>query len=203
MRIWLQKHVIEGRMSALDDWYRAHIAAVVSPGTEVSIRTLPRRTYETDVPYQYVSYGAVALRFNHYFAETAVQAERDGYDAWVIAAGQDPGLPAARTLAAIPTLGYGCTVFNYCARNEMRFGIIGFAPGLREPIIDNVRRYRTDHLLVDYHLLPGSKETVTAAIGGRPERFLEEFAAAADEAAAAGAQVLIPAEGLPAEILWH
>lgn len=203
MRIWLQKHVIEGRMSALDEWYRAHVAAVVAPGTEVAIRTLPRRTYDTDVPYQYVSYGAVALRFNHYFAETALQAERDGYDAWVIAAGQDPGLPAARTLATIPTLGYGSVVFNYCARNEIRFGIIGFAQGLREPIIENVRRYRTDHLLADYRLLPGSRESVTSAIAGRPERFAEEFQAAAAGAAEAGAQVLLPAEGLPAEILWH
>ena len=203
MKIWLQKHIIEGRMSALDEWYRDHIAAVVQPGTEVSIRTLPRRTYETDVPYQYVSYGAVALRFNHYFAETAVQAERDGYDAWVIAAGQDPGLPAARTLATIPTLGYGSTVCNYCARHEIRFGLIGFAAGLREPIIENVRRYRTNHLLTGHWLLPGSKESVTSAIAGRPERFVEEYGVLATEAAAAGAQVIIPAEGLPAEILWH
>ena len=203
MKIWLQKHVILGRMPELDAWYQDHISAVVDPGTEVHIRTLPRRAYETPVPYQYVSYGSIALRFNQYFAETAVQAERDGYDAWVIAAGQDPGLPAARSLALIPTLGYGNTVFNYCARNDIRFGIIGFAPGLREPIIDNIHRYRADHLFTSYSLLPGSTEAVTAAIAGRPQQFLDEFDAAAAHAAAEGAQVIIPAEGLPAEILWH
>ena len=203
MRIWLQKHVIEDRLSELDEWYRAHIAAVVHPRTEVAIHTLPRRAYETDVPYQYVSYGAVAVHFNHYFAQTAVQAERDGFDAWVIAAGQDPGLPAARTLTTIPTLGYGSTVFHQCSRDEIRFGIIGFAPGLREPIVDNVRRYRADHLLAGYSVIPGGKEAVVAAITGRPEHFLDDFAAAATEAANGGAQVLIPAEGLPAEILWH
>lgn len=35
MRIWLQKHVIEDRLPELDRWYRAHIADVVDPGTEV------------------------------------------------------------------------------------------------------------------------------------------------------------------------
>ncbi|MCB1264251.1 MAG: hypothetical protein KDB56_06615 [Mycobacterium sp.] len=203
MRIWLQKHVIEDRLPELDRWYRAHIADVVDPGTEVVTHTLPRSTYETDVPYQYVSYGAVALHFNHYFARTAAAAEREGYDAWVIAAGQDPGLPAARCLTAIPTLGYGSTLFHHCAREEIRFGIIGFAAGLREPIVDNVRRYRADHLLTGYSVIPGGKDAVVAAIAGDPESFLSDFTAAAEDAADAGAQVIIPAEGLPAEILWH
>lgn len=203
MKIWLQKHVIQGRLPELDDWYDAHVAAVVEPGTEVTIRTLPRRTYDTELPYEYVNFGAVALRFNRYFAETAVQAQRDGYDAWVIAAGQDPGLPEARSLATIPTLGYGSAAFHFCARNEIRFGIIGFHQGLREPIVDNVHRYRTDHLLASYAILPGRERAVTTAIAGNPEQFLDQFASTASEAAASGAQVLVPAEGLPAEILWR
>ena len=203
MRIWLQKHVVEGRMPALDQWYREHIAAVVDPGTEVSIRTLPRHAYQVDIPNQFVSSGALAVRFNHYFAQTALQAERDGYDAWVIAAGQDPGLPAARTLATIPTLGYGSTVFHHCARDEIRFGIIGFEPGLRELIADNVHRYRFGDLLASYSVLPGHSDAVAAAFAGQPGQFLEQFGVEADAAAAAGAQVIIPAEGLPAEILWH
>lgn len=203
MRIWLQKHVIEDRLPELDDWYREHIAAVTDRGTEVVTRTLPRRTYDTDVPYQYVTYGAIAVHFNHYFARTAVQAERDGFDAWVIAAGQDPGLPAARALATIPTLGYGSTVFRHCARDDIRFGIIGFASGLREPIVENVRRYRTDHLMASYSVIPGGRDAVVAAIIGRPEQFLDEYGDAATRAAEAGAQVIVPAEGLPAEVLWH
>lgn len=203
MRIWLQKHVVEDRLPQLDEWYRAHIDAVVDPGTEVVIHTLPRRTYETDVPYQYVTYGAVAVYFNHYFARSAVRAERAGFDAWVIAAGQDPGLPAARTLASIPTLGYGSTAFHHCAREEIRFAIVGFAAGLREPILDNVHRYRTERLLAGYAVIPSGKDAVVDAITGSPQRFLDEFHAAADQLAADGAQVIIPAEGLPAEILWH
>lgn len=160
MKIWLQKHVISRRLPELDEWYDRHISAVVDPGTEVRIRTLPARTYATEVPYDYVPYGSVALRFNYYFAQTAVQAEREGYDAWVIAAGQDPGLPAARTLATIPTLGYGSTAFGYCARHEIRFGIVGFVPGLREPITDNVRRYGTGHLMSGYWVMPDGKQAV-------------------------------------------
>lgn len=203
MRIWLQKHVVEGRLPALDQWYRAHIAGVVDPGTEVVIHTLPRRTYDADIPNEYVSFGVVAVHFNHYLARTAVQAERDGFDAWVIAAGQDPGLPAARTLATIPTLGYGSVTFLHCAREETRFGIIGFEAGLREPIVANIGRYRTDHLLAGYRVIPGGNSAVAAAIAGDPEVFVRDFTAAAARAADEGAQVIIPAEGLLTEILWH
>lgn len=203
MRIWLQKHVVEGRMPALDEWYRTHIAAVVDPGTEVVIHTLPQRTYDADIPHEYVTYGVLAVHLNHYLARTAVQAERDGFDAWVIAAGQDPGLPAARTLATIPTLGYGSVAFLHCAREETRFGVIGFESGLREPIIANIGRYRTDHLLTAYPVIPGGKDAVVAAIAGEPDAFLREFTAAAARAADEGAQVIIPAEGLLTEILWH
>lgn len=203
MRIWLQKHVVEGRMPELDEWYREHVAAVVDPGTEVVTHTLPPEAYETDIPEQRVTFGALAHHFNHYFARSAAQADRDGFDAWVIAAGQDPGLDGARAMATIPTLGYGSVTFNYCLREGIRFGIIGFAEGLREPITANVERYGAGHLLADYAIIPGGPKAMAAAIAGDPQRFLDEVAEAAAEAAAAGAQVIVPAEGLPAEALWH
>lgn len=187
----------------LDEWYLQHIAAVVSPGTEVMIRTLPRRTYESKIPYDYVAYGVIALRFNQYFAESALFAEREGYDAWVIAAGQDPGLNQARAMANIPTLGYGSTAFHLCARNDSRFGIIGFIPALQEPITENIHRYGTSRWFSSYGLIPGGKPAVMAAIEGKADQFLDEAAKAAEHAASLGAQVIIPAEGLPAEVLWH
>ena len=203
MRIWLQKHVVEGRMPELDQWYREHIAAVVDPGTEVVTHTLPPEAYEADIPEQLVTFGVMAVHFNHYFARTAAQADREGYDAWVIAAGQDPGLPAARVLATIPTLGYGSVAFNRCLREGIRFGIVGFADGLREPITANVEAYGAGRLLADYAVIPGGPRTMIAAIAGNPQPFLDQVEAAAVGAAKAGAQVIIPAEGLPAEALWH
>ena len=203
MRIWLQKHVVEGRMPELDEWYREHVAAVVDPGTEVVTHTLPPEAYETDIPEQRVTFGALAHHFNHYFARSAAQADRDGFDAWVIAAGQDPGLDGARAMATIPTLGYGSVTFNYCLREGIRFGIIGFAEGLREPITANVERYGAGHLLADYAIIPGGPKAMAAAIAGDPQQFLDQVEEAATEAAVAGAQMIIPAEGLPAEALWH
>jgi allantoin racemase len=202
IRIWLQKHVVQGRLPILDNWYREHIEAVADPGTEISIRSLPPSAYPSDTPHDYVACGSVAIHFNNYFANTALQAEREGYDAWVIAAGQDPGLPHARCLSTIPALGMGATAFHYCAQKEIRFAIVGFIPGLREPIIENLHRYRTDHLLACYSLLPGGKSSVLSAMKGTPDQLLEEATAAAGQAVAAGAQVIIPAEGLITEALW-
>ena len=203
MKIWLQKHVVEGRLPELDECYRAHIEAVVDPGTEVVTHTLPAAAYDSQVPEQHVTYGALAVHFNHYFARTAFQAEREGYDAWVIGAGQDPGLEAARTLATIPTLGYGSATFHLCMRDGIRFGMVGFAAGLREPIVHNIDRYGARNLLAGYSVIPGGQEAIIDALNGRPGEFLEEFEVAAAGMADAGAQVIVPAEGLPTEILWR
>jgi allantoin racemase len=202
MKIWLQKHVVEGRLPILDGWYREHIAAVVDPGTEVSIGSLPSDAYKTETPEKFVICGAIATEFNHYFARTAVKAELDGYDAWVIASGQDPGLQAARCLSTIPALGLGSTAFNYCAQKEMRFGIVGFIPGLREVIAENLHRYRTHHLLSCHCVIPGGESSISSAMAGKPDQLLEEVDSAAEQAKSAGAQVIIPAEGLITEALW-
>lgn len=71
----------------------------------------------------------------------AYQAERAGFDAYVIGTSQDPGLWEARALASIPVLGYGETAFHFAAMTGRRFAVVGFIPELAEPIAENLRRY--------------------------------------------------------------
>src|SRR3954469_8002832 len=102
MRIWFHKHTVEGRLPLLDQWYREHLRQVSSPGTSIDIKTLPAELYPSDTPFDLVKFGALQIYFNDYFARSAVVAEREGYDAWVIAAGQDPGLRHARAMCSMP-----------------------------------------------------------------------------------------------------
>ncbi|WKU43408.1 aspartate/glutamate racemase family protein [Streptomyces sp. VNUA116] len=203
MRIWFHKHTVEGRIPLLDQWYRDHLDAIAAPGTVIDIHTLPADTYPDNTPFGLVGHHAAQVLFSQHFAHAAVRAERSGYDAWITAAGQDPGLRDARHLAGIPTLGYGESAFFLSAMTGQRFGLLGFMPPLEEPIRHNITRYGLDAHLAAYEVVPGGWDGVHRALDGDCDPFLTVYTEAAERARAAGAEVIIPAEGIPNEILWH
>lgn len=203
MRIWIQKHTVEGRRPSLDAWYRDHLSTIVSPGTELEFHTLPAETYTAALPEGMVRYGAIEIFFSEYFARQAVAAERAGYDAFITLASQDPGLPSARSLVGIPVLGYGETSFHMAAMTGQRFAVVGFIEELEEILRENLARMRLGHLCAGFEYVAGGAEVVQEGLTGRPERFVSAFRDAARRAIDRGAQVIIPGEGLPNEILWH
>lgn len=207
MRIWFQKHVVAGRLPLLDATYSEHLGALAAPGTEVKVATLPEESYPGSLPADWVAYGQVEELFSAYFATQAVVAEREGYDAYIIGTSQDPGIVAARRLVSIPVLGYGETAFTTCAWRRLRFGIVGFIPALQEILEENVAAYGHSRWYVGARYLPGARttveETLAGASAGAAEGFRREFETCAAELVAAGAQVIIPGEGVPNEVLHH
>ncbi|MFE9959290.1 aspartate/glutamate racemase family protein [Micromonospora sp. NPDC005299] len=203
-RIWFQKHTVAGRLPGLDEMYHQHFDAVRSAGTEVVVHTLPEATYPDRIPAGMVRYGAVEALFAPYFAATARRAEKEGYDAYVIGTSQDPGLWEARALASIPVLAYGETAFHFAAMTGRRFAVVGFIPELREPIEENIRRYGLTDKLVGFEYSPElGPEAVVDALNGDPKAFLAAFIETATRAARRGAELIVPGEGLPNEILVH
>jgi allantoin racemase len=202
MRICFQKHTVEGRLPGLDEAYRRHFREVARAGTQVEIWTLPPETYPADVPAGLVRYGAAEALFASYFAFSAAQASSSGFDAFIIGASQDPGLAQARALAGMPVLGYGETAFHVAAMTGRSFGIVGFIPELEEPIRENLAQYGLAPKLRGFQYLDAGPGAVVEALRGSPGTFLEAFTRAADRIVALGAEVIIPGEGLPNEILW-
>lgn len=201
MRIWYQKHAVTGRVPGLDAAYRAHLDRVARPGTTVDVHGLPAATYDVPLPAALVRYGAVEDLFAGWFGVQAVRAERAGYDAYVIGTSQDPGLAAARGLVGIPVLGYGETVMHLAAMLCDRFAFVGFIPALAEPLTANASRYGVGDRLAGCWYTSAGPGEVTAALEGDAGSFVDAFRSAARQAIAAGAQLLVPGEGLPNEIL--
>lgn len=201
MRIWFQKHTVTGRVKGLDDAYAAHVARVARPDTEVAFHGLPAETYEGPLPEGLVRYGGVEDLFAAHFAAQAVRARDEGFDAYVIGTSQDPGLVTARGLVDIPVVGYGETALHVASMVAARFGVVGFIPELAEPIRDNAARYGLAERLVAFAYTATGAAEVHAALEGHAGPFIDAFREAGREAITAGAQVLIPGEGLPNEIL--
>ena len=198
--IWFQKYTVEGRLPLLDRMYRNHVERVTRPETSVRFVSLPAETYDSEIPASLVRYGGAEVMFSWFFTAQARRAEQQGFDAYIIGTSQDPGLREARTLASIPVLGYGETSFFTCAAAGLRFGVVGFIPELEEPIRENLHTYGLTSWLAGFSYIDGSA-AVTAALSGEPSAFLDAFEQAAAKVIQQGAQIIVPGEGLPNEIL--
>ncbi len=200
-RIWFQKHIVAGRLPALDQLYASHLPRVASTGTEIEIGSLPAAAYDADLPAELVRFGGVEGLYATRFIAAAVEAERAGFDAYVIGTSQDPGLREARALVRIPVLGYGETAAHLAAMTGHRFGFVGFIPALEQILRENLARWGLERRVAGFEYVGGGERTVAAALGGDPERFLAEAEDAAGRLAARGAELLIPGEGVPNELL--
>lgn len=201
MRIWFQKHAVPGRLPELDGAYERHLRRVAREDTQVSFFSLPPETYQGALPEGYVRYGCVEGLFASFFALQALRAEQEGYDAYVIGTSQDPGLQEARALADIPVLGYGETAAHVACLLGTRFSFVGFIPELAEPIAANMRRYGLQDRLGPFSYIEGGPQLVEEALQGHPEVFVDAFRQAARRALRGGADIIVPGEGIPNEIL--
>lgn len=202
-RIWFQKHTVPGRVPALDAMYDRHFAAVLPAGIELHVASLPPAAYDRELPEGMVRYGSAEAMFATHFVSQAIEAERAGFDAYVIGTSQDPGLREARSLVSIPVVGYGETAFGVTAMAGQRFGIVGFIPELAEPLRENVERQGLGRWLAGFEYLAGGVATLQAAFAGDHDRFRSDFLAAARLLLDRGAEAIVPGEGLPNEILVH
>ena len=134
----------------------------------------------------------------------AVAAEADGCDAFLIGHFQDSGLYEARSAVEIPVLGLAETSMLHACTLGQRIGLVTIDPifiawhqeqitryGLRERVIGVTAMTR---LAVEDYVRACRDEDALA-------RVREQFRQAAQPLLAAGAELLIPAGGLPALVL--
>lgn len=204
VRIWFQKHTVVGRSPWLDEGYVRHASEILGDTAQVDFHSLPADVYDTRLPADHVRYGQLEVFFSWYFAERAIEAERQGYAAYVIGASQDPGLEFARSLVSIPVVGYGQTAFEFLRAQGLRFGVIGFVPALEEILRERLRRYGCAEQCVGFGYLPDGRRLVEAGMpdDGLPG-LLEVMEESAQRLRAAGAQAIVPGEGIPNELLWR
>jgi allantoin racemase len=134
----------------------------------------------------------------------AIVAEREGCDAFLIGHFQDSGLHEARSAVQIPVLGLGETTMLQACTMGQRIGLVTidpvFIPWHREQIV----RYGLGERVVGVTAMGrlGVEDYVKACADEEAfGRVYEEFERAAQPLIAAGAEVLIPAGGLPALVL--
>jgi Asp/Glu/hydantoin racemase len=134
----------------------------------------------------------------------AVAAEADGCDAFLIGHFQDSGLHEARSAVDIPVLGLGETSMLHACTLGQRIGLVTIDPIFIAWHQEQITRYGLGERVIGVSAMTrlAVEDYVRACQDEEAfARVFEEFQKAAQPLLAGGAEVLIPAGGLPALVL--
>jgi allantoin racemase len=201
VKIWFQKHTVQGRLPILDEMYEKHFQSILRSDDLIHVESLPANTYDKQLPEGLVRFAGAESIFLTHFMKMAAKAERDGFDAYIVGTSQDPGLRECRALVDIPVIGYGECAAIYSLISGFKVGVAGFIPELFEAIEENYIRMGLSKMLVGSSALTGGPDIMVEAFKGNPIRHREAFFASARDLIKQGATVIVPGEGLSNELL--
>jgi Asp/Glu/hydantoin racemase len=186
--------------SSLED----HAAQVCEAGTVVDIKGMPnfytRGITTTDVlgsPYLYhVAFQRII--------DLAVEAERQAYDAFVVGSFSEPFVRELRSTVDIPVVSVGESNFLVaCSLGKLQ-ALIANTPTVARLVQHHVAEHGLNERIQGVYALASSMtEDELQAQWSAPESILAMFDAIAEEAIGAGADVVIPAEGVLSELLYQ
>jgi allantoin racemase len=134
----------------------------------------------------------------------AIEAERDGVDGVLLGHFQDAGLWELRSAVSVPVVGLGESSMLHALTLGYRFGLITIDPNFVEWHEQQVRQYALDARCAGVRGMQTSVDLYMQAFAADSSAIAaieEQFETLGRELVAAGAEVLIPAGGLPALLL--
>jgi allantoin racemase len=193
IRIWHQSFTVLSDLAAYDEALRAHFARVARSDTVIDMHGMREGTYRTNYPGDDIKH--VGFQFLHsiQFMQGALQAERQGYDAYALSTLPEPGLREIRALVSIPVVGYGECAAWAAAVDGRKFGALVFIPELAELYRDNVQRHGLGEHFVGANDVGFRFNDVLAAFES-PGPLIDLFKAAARQLIAKGAEAIVPGE---------
>lgn len=198
MRIWHQSYTDLTRLPGYAGMLAEHARASCGPDTTVDLHGLRPGTYPEGMPpVAMVGYTYATHLADLQVIENIVRAEHEGYDAVAISCFLDPGLEEARSMVDIPVVSSCETSLLISSLVGRSFGFLtldetmaGYLRKLvaRQGFAERVKMVAAMDPPIDEHELD-------RAFAGSPE-FVERFSAQARGLVDAGADVIIPAEGV-------
>ena len=190
-RIWVQGATDEIGHKPYLDALLPHVAACADPAFDVVFHTL--------TPSVTSVHALTEMRFARGVVRAALQAEREGWDAFYMNHFQDVGLMEARAAVGIPVLGLGETTLLHACTLGRRLGLIAIHPAFIAHHAEQVARYglaarvvgiRSMHASIAEHMAafadPGKKAVLRQSFEDQARRLLD-----------AGADVIVPTGGIP------
>lgn len=204
-RIWHQSITDLSRQVNYAATLEKQARSICQPSTVIDLHGVRSDTYPEGVSAGQVSmYPWAHHMIDVQIIENARRAEAEGYDAVAIACFHDPGLHEARSTVDIPVLGMCESALLAATPFGTRFGLIC----LHDPIIPFLRRlvdgygYR-DKVVTIQALDPPVTGLELEAVYEDPSLLHTRVRDLAESCARAGAELLIPAEGILNTLFVH
>jgi Asp/Glu/hydantoin racemase len=201
-RIWHQSvNELDG-LAVYKQALEAHARGVLGDEARVEIHGLPAGSYRGASATAVLGNAYVYQRILTQVMENAIAAEQAGYDAFVIGSFSEPFLREIRSAVDIPVasltesaLLVGCSLGRYVA-------LISNAPAVQWMSRTAVDKHHLGERVLDVVSLdPPLDEPALARAYAEPGPVIANFRAAAETLVARGADVIVPAEGVMAELL--
>jgi allantoin racemase len=194
-RIWYQSFVDPTEQAPYMDRLSERLRRIAAPVTQIDLHGM-------SPPDRYF-HALTEFRCADQTIQAALGAEKQGYDAFVIGHFQEPGLIECRGAVDIPVVSLGeATMLHACSMGR-RIGLVTISPVFVPWHEEQIRRHGLEQRVIG-----------ATAIEADLPRFMRAFEDAAEYAAlradfveqvrpliARGADVLIPAGGLPMLLL--
>jgi allantoin racemase len=192
MRIYWQSFVDEAASAPYLAGLATYLNAIASPGVIVDVGGLspPDRDF-----------GRLAeLRCAVSAVSNGIDAEREGYDVFVLGHFQDPGLYELRSALNIPVVGVGEATLLAASQLGRRLGLVTIHPAFEVWHFEQAERYGLNGRVTHVKGLGLQPSDFSATFAGDLEaraRLFSAFAGVAEPMVADGADVIIAAGVLP------
>ena len=191
MKIWYQSYVDYENGAGYWDALRVHLDAIRGPDTRIDIRGI--------TPYDSYAHPVVEWRCAREMMAQAVEAEREGYDAFIVGHFQDSGLYEVRSMVDIPVIALGEATMLYACQLGQRIGLVTLNERFVAGHLHQIRKYALEHRVTGVHGMVFEPGQLMAAIGddAKLETAAQEFARQGQPLVDQGVDILIPAGGIP------
>lgn len=202
-RIWYQSMAPLGHLPAYVAALKSHAARACSADVEVHFNGASEALYGSLPPADVLKYPYAKLVVQSEIIEFCRRAEREGFDAVILASFSDPFLPEIRSLLDIPVVSMPeASMLAACSLAE-QFALIALGPEGARRARSTVRRHGLESRLAGvFHVAKTVTENDLEAAFEAPAAVIENFTAAAEQAVRAGADAVIAAEGVLNEVLF-
>ena len=174
----------------------AYLADIAAPGTTVDVKGIspPDRDFGRLTEFR------CAIQA----VDNAIDAARQGYDAYVMGHFQDPGLYEARAAVPIPVIGAGEAALHFAAQLGRRIGLVSIDDVFEVWHLEQAERYGLRERIAGIAGLGAVPTDFNAAFAGDDvayQRMRAAFVDCAIPLVARGADVIVPAGLLPGLLL--
>ncbi|HJT21578.1 MAG TPA: aspartate/glutamate racemase family protein [Nitrospira sp.] len=190
-KIWYQSFVDPVQQAAYCDELSHTLAAIAGPDVTFDVHGVDPPDLEL--------HRLTEFRCSRQVIRNAVAAEREGCDAFAIGHFQDGGLYEARAAVDIPVLALGEAAMLYACMVGRKIALVTINPIFIPMHEEQIDRYGLGKRVVAVEAIEADPATLVRAFTDEPtfRQVLDQFHRQVEPLVRAGAEVVIPAGGLP------